>query len=541
MTISAEEWTELRRQSTHRLPDALTAMPVEDVLLRYQRELLETTSFSPVVIVEKSRRIGATWGIAAEAVLTAASGRTAKGMDVFYLGYNMEMTREFIDTCAMWAREYLTAALEVEEFLFKDQGEREKDSKDILAFRIKFASGFEIVALTSRPRSLRGRQGWVIIDEAAFHDELEELLKAALALLMWGGRVMIISTHDGVENPFNKLIEEVKAGRKPYEHLKITFDDALKDGLYERICLVSGREWTPEGEAKWRDDIRAFYGDAAAEELDCIPTRSGGVWLPRALLENCAEPDVPVVSYRAADGFVDLPEPIRRAEINDWCEQTLLPLLAGVPPHLASFLGLDFARVKDKTVLWPLQIDTGLVRRTPFLVELTNVPFEQQWQIFKYVVDRLPRFSGGKLDATGNGAFLAERARQEYGVQLIEEVKLSVKWYEENTAPFKAAFEDQTISIPAHEDVITDLRGFRRIDGVPRMPKDYRQRGTDGTERHGDSGIAALLAYAASLQDAPEYDVMPVGRAARRTVDEMSDDDFSPGVGTKFKVSKGGW
>ena len=44
--------------------------------------------------------------------------------------------------------------------------------KAINAFRIKFASGFEIMALSSAPRGLRGKQGVVIIDEAAFVDQL---------------------------------------------------------------------------------------------------------------------------------------------------------------------------------------------------------------------------------------------------------------------------------------------------------------------------------------------------------------------------------
>jgi len=55
----------------------------------------------------------------------------------------------------------------------------------------------QLVISTAAGANLRGKQGRVIIDEAAFHDNLEELLKAALALLMWGGEVRIISTHNG--------------------------------------------------------------------------------------------------------------------------------------------------------------------------------------------------------------------------------------------------------------------------------------------------------------------------------------------------------
>ena len=122
------------------------------------------------------------------------------------------------------------------------------DKKSVLAFVIRFASGWRVTALSSRPSNLRGKQGRVIIDEAAFHEQLGELLKAAMALLMWGGQVHIISTHDGVDNPFNELITDIRAGKKPYSIHRITFDEAVSDGLYRRICLRLGREWTSEGE-----------------------------------------------------------------------------------------------------------------------------------------------------------------------------------------------------------------------------------------------------------------------------------------------------
>jgi hypothetical protein len=56
----------------------------------------------------------------------------------------------------------------------------------------------------------------VIIDEAAFHEQLGELIKAAMALLMWGGQVHIISTHNGADNPFNELIQDIRAKKRPY-------------------------------------------------------------------------------------------------------------------------------------------------------------------------------------------------------------------------------------------------------------------------------------------------------------------------------------
>ena len=126
-------------------------------------------------------------------------------------------------------------------------------------------------ALSNRPSNLRGKQGRVIIDEAAFVEDLPELLKAALALLMWGGQVIIISTHDGAENPFNELIQDVRAGNLPYSLHRITLDDALSAGLYRRICRVTKQDWTPEAEEAWRADLIKTYGDARTKSFSAFP------------------------------------------------------------------------------------------------------------------------------------------------------------------------------------------------------------------------------------------------------------------------------
>lgn len=119
---------------------------------------------------------------------------------------------------------------------------------------------------------MRGKQGFVLIDEAAFHDDLAEVLKAAFALLIWGGKVLILSTHDGEDNPFNELINDIRAGKKPYKLLRCTFDDALKDGLYQRICKKTGKEWSADAERKWRQDIIDFTATMRKKNcFACLP------------------------------------------------------------------------------------------------------------------------------------------------------------------------------------------------------------------------------------------------------------------------------
>jgi phage FluMu gp28-like protein len=507
--ITEAEWARIRRESLDLAPAVLREIAAGDigsVLLPYQRKLLETTAVFPVTVVEKSRRTGVTWAAAADAVLTSAAARDAGGMDTLYIGYNLDMAREFIDTAAMWARAFDQATTDagVEELMFDDGPDGA-----IQAFRIRFASGFEIVALSSKPRSLRGRQGYVILDEFAFHDDADELLKAAMALLIWGGKVLVISTHNGEDNPYNKLIQDIRAGRKPYGLLRVDFDEALHDALYQRICLVTGKQWSIEAEAAWRAGIIAFYGDGADEELYCIPSQGGGVVLPRALLEARARRDIPVIRLEKPAAFAHEPEPVRRATIDDWCERELLPILASLDKLLSHALGVDFGRVADLSVFWPLTTLRTLKRRTPFIVELRNIPFEQQRQVGFYIGDRLPRFSAAKLDATGNGAYLAEVFAQRYGENRVEQVKLSSSWYLDNVPPFKAAFEDDMIEIPADDDIVRDLATPVFKNGIASIP-DLRTKGQDGRKRHADAFVAGVLSYAASRADVIDYRYTPV-------------------------------
>ncbi|PHV02799.1 hypothetical protein [Iodobacter sp. BJB302] len=463
------------------------------VLLPYQQRWCADTS--PVKVCEKSRRIGLSWAEAADSALLSAS---QNGMDSWYIGYNKVMALEFIRDCADWAKHYSLAAGEIEETeeVFVDGD----DEKAIHAFVIRFASGYRVTALSSRPNNLRGKAGRVIIDEAAFHEQLEELKKAAMALLMWGGQVHIISTHDGVTNPFNSLIGDIRAGKTPYSLHRITFNEALAEGLYRRICLRTGKEWSADGEAEWAKGIRAFYGDDVEEELDCIPKDSGGAWLSRALIESRMSKETPLLRYKCDEGFELLPDHIREAECADWLKKHLAPLLAKLPADAISFNGEDFGRSGDLSVHVPLIQQQNLVRRVPFILELRNVPFRQQEQICFYLLDRLPRFMGGAFDARGNGQALAEYAMQKYGISRIQQVMLSEAWYREHMPPVKAALEDgNLIDLPSHADILDDLKAIEVVRGVPRIAE-KRSTGEDKGKRHGDAAIALALAYFASRE-----------------------------------------
>jgi phage FluMu gp28-like protein len=436
--------------------------------------------------------------------------------------------------CEFWTRHFLGVQINHEE-----EGQK-IDGLEVLTYVIRYPSGNRIVALSSKPTNLRNRKGRIIVDEAAFMPDLQETMKAAMAILMWGGRVDILSTHNGVDSYFNEIVEDVKKGRRNYSLHQTSLDDALGDGLFKRICLVTGRPWSEDGERKWREELIADYGDDADEELFLVPSRSGGTYLPRGMVENAME-DIRVLRWEPpTTDFASWSDDRRTREMKDWLDQVVAPVLAGLDKKLLHALGEDFGRTVDLTVFAPVVMLQNLDRKVPFLVELRDTPFREQEQAFNFICDRLPRFFKAALDATGNGQYMAERAWQRYGEDCVEQVHLSTRWYSEHLPPLKKAFEDSEIVVPKDADVLQDLLAFKMIDGVPKLP-DSKMRQKANTKRgrvtrHGDAGVAIALGYYASRQETSVYEYT----SANKRRSGLGARSSYQGIGSQLKTRKGG-
>jgi len=419
-------------------------------LLPYQSAWV--TNAAPLAVIEKSRRIGISWTEAYHAVMHAGQGRG----DIYYQSYARDMTRGFIDDCAGWAEDLGIAAGAAGEVLIADEG------KDIRAFRITLASGRQILAMTSSPRAFRGkgRPGDIaVIDEAAFVDNLDEVLKAALAFNTWGGRVRIISTHNGEANPFNTLVRDIRGHRQPGALQRVTLRDALDQGLYARIATLTGQPVTRQAEASWEAGIRAQYGRHGPEELDCVPSAGGGAWLTWDIL--CA------------------------AEHNQ----------AGRPEHRGSgpcYIGVDVARRRDLWVAAVLEDDGGTLWLRE-LVTLHDKPFsEHRAEIRRLVQSHRPLRI--LVDQTGMGEAVVEQYQEDHGALTVEGVILSAARKLDVATALREAFEDRRIRIPADPALRNDLHSVRAepsLTGAPRLIADRKD--SDG---HADRFWAMALAVA---------------------------------------------
>lgn len=504
--------TEVLPEALRAIADALPPLVLpeghdplaEGILMAHQRAWLEDSA--DLKLAEKGRRTGITYAEALDGTIIAASSREAGGDNVFYVGDTKDKGLEFLRYVAHFARVVQGELAHIEEWLFEDKPEDGKPSKFIAAYRVRFASGFQVAALSSRPANIRGLQGVVVIDEAAFHADVAAVLDAVNALIIWGGRIRIISSHNGEDSPFNQLIKDTRAGLYDYSIHRIPFSLAVRNGLYERVCLMRG--WTPtrEGKAQWMSKILRAYGprhEARDEELEAIPRKSSGAYLPRSLVQRAQSAGIPILRWSKGESWYL--DDGRMAEARRWFREEVRPHLDRLDRRRRTALGQDFARDGDLSVIVVAQeTDQPGSWRTSFQLELRRIPFDVQQWVLMEILDALPRFHRAALDARGNGQSHAEAAQQKWGAALILCVKATVAWYAAAFPEYRAALEDLSWILPAGEDVLADHRLAILKNGSPGV-SDLHFKGSDGEDRHGDSMIASLLAHYATAGEAHQY------------------------------------
>ena len=459
-------------------------------LLPYQARWVRDTAGQKVI--EKSRRIGISWAEAYDAVLHA--GLNHGGGNVYYQSYAYDMAAGFINDCAEWAEILEAGAAAADEVLVELD-----DRTTIQTHRLRLASGHEILAMTSAPRAFRsrGRPGdRAIIDEAAFVDDLREVLKAARAFRMWGGEVHVISTHNGADNPFAALVRDVGEGRAPGTLHRVTLRDACREGLAGRSLAVQGKPADEAACAECEQGIRDEYGEFAGEELDCVPSQGSGAWLAWDWIRACEGP----------------------ADAGAWAQtDTGRVWLAskGLQSGEMAWIGIDIAR---RVHLWVAAVVAvrGRERRLVELVEARNLPFSRQGDVVRRLLYQWapPRVA---VDQTGIGEAVVETWKGRFGQLRIEGVLMSGARRLDVATALREVVEDTRLAIPPDDRLRADLHAIRRVA----TPTGTRLVAPDSGESHADRFWALALACAAAAAPAGEFDY----RAVRPPRDGDEDDD----------------
>jgi len=250
-----------------------------------------------------------------------------------------------VSSSAMWrisprrsAKELLT----IEDSVFVDERE-DGTTKFISGYRISFASGFRVEALSSRPENIRGLQGTVVIDEAAFHKNVRDVLDAVNALLIWGGKIRVISSHNGIQNPFNELIREADAGKVPFSVPYLFVRTRRQERALQARLPDQGRGMVfRKGNCLGNPDPRLLWYAYRQDETGarCDPGRGGRCCAhPRADRKlHVGRPAVGGAAGDRPDAFKELSDDARETEALEFCETILKPLLDALDPEREHWL-----------------------------------------------------------------------------------------------------------------------------------------------------------------------------------------------------------
>jgi hypothetical protein len=162
------------------------------------------------------------------------------------------------------------------------KGTIEADNK----LSLKFKNGSQIKAVSSATTGARSEAlSLLIIDEAAFIRNIEEIWIASQATLSTGGGAIVLSTPNGVGNWFHQTWADAESNINGFHTIKL--------------------HWTvhPERDQDWRDQQTQLLGErGAAQECDCDFIASGHTVVDGPLLieydSKCTDP----IERRGFDG-----------------------------------------------------------------------------------------------------------------------------------------------------------------------------------------------------------------------------------------------
>jgi hypothetical protein len=133
---------------------------------------------------------------------------------------------------------------------------------------LKLKNGSQVKAIASSPDAGRSEAlSLLIVDEAAFIRDIDEIWLSAQSTLSTGGAAIVLSTPNGVGNWFHKMWVDGESGANGFNNINL--------------------HWTkhPERNQAWRDEQTRILGvKGASQECDCDFVGSGDTVIDPALL-----------------------------------------------------------------------------------------------------------------------------------------------------------------------------------------------------------------------------------------------------------------
>ena len=362
---------------------------------KHQRRWLEDQSRLRVCC--KARQIGMSTAVATEALHAAVHGETT-----VIVSASQRQASELLRKAAHLLPLVTVAAAGVVRV--------DKQSAEA----IELSTGGRVISLPATAATVQGYTGHVVIDEAAWIPNVDEL---------WMAIVPTIST------------------RRAYR-LSVVSTPGPRGGMFYRL-------WN-EGDAAWsRHRITIYDAQAGGAPHDIEALRA-------AVADEA--------TWRAAYEceFVDeahalLPYDLLLARVDDKLSYHLsMNSLSGTGTFYA---GYDVGRKHDLSVLIVLERVKKYLRWCG-AVELRQAPFDEQFELLTSILDQggLRRLA---IDQSGLGMQLAEDLARSYRWK-VEPITMTAPVKESFASHILAAFHRGEVGIPDHRPLIDDLHSVQR-------------------------------------------------------------------------------
>ncbi len=353
-----------------------------------------------------------------------------------------------------WAEGF---ALVVEDY--SEQREGLGGETLLTSAEIRLSNGSRMRAVPGKPSTVRGRSTNVGLTEFDFFEQPKETWRAILPSItnpLRGGekKARVVTTPNGKGGAMDGIMSKVDTEKMRWSRHTLTIYQAVLMGLPVDIEQLREAFDDPDG---W------------AQEFECQFLDGSSVLLPYELIATCESID-------ASEAW------------------SIADAIGGGP----RYVGVDFGRQNDPTVIWTLQRVGGLLITREVRV-LRGVSSPDQQAILSPIIKDATRTS---FDYTGPGLGLGDYIAKEHGQYKPEAHQFGKVDLCTFTAGFKRsifprlrqAFERREILIPISREIREDLHEMQQVTSGGEYS--YHSRRTK--EGHSDRCTALALALRAA-------------------------------------------
>jgi hypothetical protein len=238
-------------------------------LFPYQEQVIDNLIDNRFNIVLKSRQLG----------LSTVVSAYCLWLSVFHRDKNILLIADkFFNSKALLAK-IRVAWEELPRWMLERLELTELEAESVQ--NLKFSNGSVIQALPTTPHTGRGQAAsFVVVDEAAANEKLEEGWKSIYSTVQAGGRIVVFSTPWGRNNQFYKLWSNSVNGKNDFVRLELPW------------------HVHPEHDQTWFDrETRNMDERQISSELLCSFESSGNTFFNQATIQWLQESSVAPIAY----------------------------------------------------------------------------------------------------------------------------------------------------------------------------------------------------------------------------------------------------